>query len=69
MNLKNFHIFFIVIATLFCLGFGSWCTGDTYPAAKGFEPLGYLSFAGALALVVYGAVYFKKLHLLNKAAS
>lgn len=68
MNLKNFHIVFIVIATLFCIAFGFWCTSDTYPAAKGFEPLGYLSWAFALALVVYGAVYFRKLSRLDKDA-
>lgn len=68
VNLKNFHIVFIVVSTLFCVGFGFWCTSGTYPAADGFQAFGYLAWVCAVALIAYGAVYFRKLHQLNRSA-
>ena len=34
MSLKAFHVFFITISVLLCLGFGAWCLGSEYAHGK-----------------------------------
>ena len=46
MSLKTFHIFFISVAVLLCLGFGVWCLGQ-----PGYTATGFGSFAVGVALV------------------
>lgn len=54
MSLKAFHIFFISIAVLLCLGFGVWCFRQS-----GYVALGIGSFGAAAALVVYEVLFLK----------
>jgi hypothetical protein len=56
MSLKTFHIFFISVAVLLCLGFGVWCFRQT-----GYTGLGVGSFVLAVALVVYEIIFLRKL--------
>ena len=54
MSLKSFHIFFIVIAALLCLGFGVWCL-QTGAAATGI-----LSFAVVVGLVIFEVSFLRR---------
>lgn len=62
MSLKAFHVFFIVISTLFALGLGGWSVRE-YRSVDGFEnlTLAILAFCGAAALVIYGRWFLRKL--------
>ena len=55
MSLKAVHIFFITIATLFCIGFG------VLALKQDLTFLGVLGFVGAVALLVYGSWFLKKM--------
>lgn len=55
MSLKSFHIFFISLAVLLCLGFGKWCLQQ-----PGYTPAGLGSFAVALILVVYEVMFLRR---------
>lgn len=60
MSLKHFHIAFIAVSSLFCIGLGAWCLlVEGLPA--GLRAMGWLSFVGAAGLVVYGVRFYKKL--------
>jgi hypothetical protein len=62
MDLKSFHIFFIVAATLLCLGFGMWSVNAWLDQRGGdWLAMGVGSFAVAIALLGYGAWFLKKL--------
>lgn len=55
MSLKSFHILFISLAVLLCLGCALWAF------AFGVEPLfGIASVAVGVALVIYGVVFLRK---------
>ncbi len=62
MSLKAFHIVFVTVCTLFCLGLGLWglrehrLTQDT-----GNLVLGVGALVGAVALIVYGRWFLRKL--------
>ena len=62
MSLKAFHLFFIVIATLFLLCLGAWSVQE-YRAAGGVMPvaLGCTGFAGGVVLLIYGRWFLRKL--------
>lgn len=68
MSLKGFHIVFIVFSTLLALACGAWCVWvNLVVGAPVFLAGAIVSFAAALALVIYGVWFFKKmkrLHLL-----
>ncbi len=49
MSLKAFHIVFVIFSTLLALGVGGWC----------------ISFACALALVIYGIWFYRKMKRLR----
>ena len=55
MSLKTFHIFFISVAVLLCLGFGVWCLGQ-----PGYTATGFGSFAVGVALVVYEVIFLRR---------
>ena len=55
MSLKAVHIFFITVATLFCIGFG------VLALRQDLTLLGVLGFVGAVALLVYGSWFLKKM--------
>ena len=62
MSLKAFHIFFIGVATNAVLGFGLWCFAAPGAAGLSGAPVfGVASFACALALVVYGRAFLRKM--------
>ncbi len=62
MSLKAFHIVFVTIAALLCVGFGVWAIrnyqahGDALSMAAGIG-----SLAVAVVLVVYGRWFLRKL--------
>ncbi len=62
MSLKSFHIFFIVISVLCCLGFGAWAILDfvTTGAATNLF-LGSVSLLFSVVLVGYGFWFLRKL--------
>jgi hypothetical protein len=55
MSLKTFHIFFITVAVLLCLGFGGWCLGQ-----PGYTLAGIGSFVVAVGLVVYEILFLRR---------
>ncbi len=68
MSLKGFHIVFIVFSTLLALACGAWCVWvNLVVGTPVFLTGAIFSFVAALALVIYGVWFFKKmkrLHLL-----
>ena len=62
MGLRNFHIFFIVISTIMSVGFGFWCfLSDAGRELYGSWAIGAISLLAAVALVIYGIRFVKKL--------
>ncbi len=55
MSLKTFHIFFISVAVLLCLGYGVWCLQQ-----PGYTAAGIGSFAVAVVLVVYEVIFLRR---------
>jgi hypothetical protein len=55
MSLKTFHIFFISVAVLLCLGFGVWCLRQ-----PGYTLAGIGSFVVAAGLVVYEVIFLRR---------
>ena len=62
MSLKAFHIFFIAVSVLMCLGVGAWGTNE-YLASDGATGLGLAvaCFVLGAGLIVYGFKVYKKL--------
>ena len=62
MSLKAFHIIFIAVCVVFSLGFGAWGIRE-YTASGTVSNLimGIGAFIAAVALVIYGAWFLKKL--------
>ena len=62
MSLKAFHIFFIVVSTWLCAGFGVWALRDfTQSGSWLYLALGAGSFLGSVLLVWYGIWFLRKL--------
>ncbi len=62
MSLKTFHIFFILVSTALCVGFGVWATRDFAQTGSWVNmSLGAASFLGSAVLVVYGVWFLRKL--------
>ncbi len=62
MSLKGFHIVFIVFSTLLALACGAWCVWVRLSFdAPAYVVGAIVSFASALALVVYGVWFYKKM--------
>lgn len=66
MSLKGFHIVFIICSTLLALVLGAWCVRvNLVFGAPGYLVGAIASFAVALALVVYGVWFYKKMKRLR----
>ena len=62
MSLKAFHIFFIVISTLFAFALGVWGVRDYHgTGSTGSLWLGIGSFVAGVALLIYGRWFLRKL--------
>ncbi len=62
MSLKAFHIFFIAVSTLLCVGFGIWATRDFNQSGNGLHlALGVGAFLMSGLLVWYGSWFLRKL--------
>jgi len=55
MSLKTFHVFFISVCVLLCIGFGVWCVQQ-----PGYLAAGVGSFIVAVGLVCYEIVFLRK---------
>ena len=61
MSLKVFHVFFITVSVLLCLGFGAWCLDSDYARGRTFYMIaGGVSFALGIGLVVYEILFLRK---------
>ena len=66
MSLKGFHIVFIVFSTLLALGIGGWCIWvDLVEGAPIYLVGAVCSIAAAVALVVYGVWFYRKMKRLR----
>jgi hypothetical protein len=66
MSLKAFHIVFITFSTLLAFGCGAWCVWiDTMEATRAYTLGAIVSFAAALALIVYGCWFWRKMKRLR----
>ncbi len=63
MSLKSFHVLFIVSAFLLSVFLAGWCLNQYVSGSRNLSDLilGVLSLGGALALLVYGRYFLKKL--------
>lgn len=62
MSLKAFHLVFVTVSAILCLGFGAWAIVD-YRRGGSIGSLwwGLGSLAGTVALIVYGRWFLRKL--------
>ena len=66
MSLKGFHIVFIVFSTLLALGLGAWCIWvNLVEGAPIFLAGAIASFGAAVALVIYGVWFYRKMKRLR----
>ena len=66
MSLKAFHIVFIVFSTLLALALGVWCIWvNLVEGTPVFLAGAIASFAAAVALIVYGVWFYRKMKRLR----
>lgn len=66
MSLKSFHIVFVVFSTLLAAGIGAWCVWvDLVEGVPLYRTGAICAFAVAVALVVYGVWFYKKMKRLR----
>ena len=66
MSLKGFHIVFIVFSTLLALALGGWCIWvDLVEGAQVYLGGAIASFSAAVALIVYGIWFYRKMKRLG----
>jgi hypothetical protein len=66
MSLKGFHIVFITFSTLLALGIGVWCIWvDLVAGAPIYLAGAVFSFIAAIALIVYGIWFWRKMKRLR----
>jgi hypothetical protein len=66
MSLKGFHIVFITFSTLLALGCGAWCIWvDLVEGAPVYLAGAIGSFLAAIALIVYGVWFWRKMKRLR----
>ena len=66
MSLKGFHIVFITFSTLLALGIGVWCLWVNLVVGRAGLPAGAIcSFVAAVALIVYGCWFWRKMKRLR----
>jgi len=62
MSLKAFHVLFVSVCTVFCVGFGVWAIFDYRESGEKASLIwGVLSLLAAVALVWYGRWFLRKL--------
>ena len=62
MSLKAFHLIFVTVSTVLCIGVGFWSMRNYFATHElGSLLFGIAALAGAIALVVYGRWFLKKL--------
>lgn len=67
MSLKAFHIFFVTMSVLMCLGVGAWGTNRYLEGGNGASlGLAVLCFVLGAGLIVYGFKVYKKLSDLDE---
>ena len=66
MSLKAFHIVFIFFSTLLALGAGVWCLWvNLVEGAPVYVAGAVASFVAAIALMVYGVWFYRKMKRLR----
>lgn len=66
MSLKGFHIVFIIFTTLLAIGCGGWCIWlDMVEGAPIYLGGAIASFIVAIALIVYGVWFYRKMKRLG----
>lgn len=67
MSLKAFHLFFVFVSILLCLGVGTWAV-QAFRAGGGGMPLvlAVACFLGGFGLIVYGLRVRQKLRGLGE---
>ena len=66
MSLKAFHIVFIFFSTALALGVGAWCIYvDLVEGVQTYLAGAIASFACAVALVIYGFLFYRKMKRLR----
>ena len=66
MSLKGFHIIFITFSTLLAFGIGIWCLWINSMGPTTSHTVGAIfSFAAAVALIVYGCWFWRKMKRLR----
>ena len=61
MSLKAFHVIFISISVLLCLGFGAWCISSDYAHGRtAYTIAGCVSFGLCVLLVLYEIWFLRK---------
>ncbi len=66
MSIKGFHIVFIIFSTLLALGIGLWCVWVNLTVGEPVYLGGAIaSFASAVALIVYGVLFYRKMKRLR----
>jgi hypothetical protein len=66
MSLKGFHIVFIMFSTLLALGTGVWCVWvDLTVGEPVYRTGAIVSFVVAVAFVVYGIWFYRKMKQLR----
>lgn len=66
MSLKGFHIVFIIFSTLLAFGLGIWCLWVNHAnATDAYTPGAVVAFVAALALVIYGCWFWRKMKRLR----
>ncbi|HEX3618934.1 MAG TPA: hypothetical protein VHU16_01035 [Candidatus Udaeobacter sp.] len=66
MSLKAFHIVFIIFSTLLALGTAAWCAWvDFVEGAPIYLAGAIASFVVAIALMVYGFWFYRKMKRLR----
>lgn len=62
MNLKGFHVVFILVATLTVFGFGAWGIAEGRSTSDvGMVLMGATSTVAGVALLSYGGWFLRKL--------
>jgi hypothetical protein len=66
MSLKGFHIVFITFSTLLAFGVGIWCLWiNQVETTTAYTAGAVCSFAAAVALIVYGCWFWRKMKRLR----
>ena len=66
MSLKAFHIIFVIFSTLLALAIGAWCIWvDLVEGAPIYLAGAISSFLVAVALIVYGVWFYRKMKRLR----